>query len=201
MWLDQPGCFADRTIVNGATRTQLSRNGRIGVSEPLRIGQVLIEQGILNDQQVFEILEQQRSQGIPFGVLAQRMFDVTVGSIEHAWADQYHRMTGTIDLSQQAVDDRVLGLVSRRQAWQFEMMPLHVMPDGGELVVAATGRRLARAVTFAANRLEPIVYFRVAEPDQLRHYLQKYYPMPEVTQDMMDRARLMSWQPPESGAA
>jgi len=163
------------------------------VTEPIRIGQILVDQGVLNDQQVLEILQQQRSQGVPFGVLAERMFDVTLGSIEKAWAGQYHQITGTIDLSKQAIDERVLSLINRRQAWQFEMMPLHYMQPGGELVIAATDHRLARAVTFAANRMEPVVYFRIADAYQMRQFLQEYYPMPEITQDIKDRARSMAW--------
>ena len=63
-------------------------------SEPIRIGQILIEQGVLTEQQVFEVVQAQRNQGLPFGVLAERMFDVTVESIERAWVEQYYRFTG-----------------------------------------------------------------------------------------------------------
>ncbi len=165
------------------------------MKEHIHIGQVLVEQGILNEQQVFEILQAQRSQSLPFGVLAEQMFEVTIESIECAWAQQYHRMTGTLDLSTQTVDPQVLGLINRRQAWQFEMLPLYTQPDG-DVVVAASSRRLARAVTFAASRIKPIVYFRIAERQQLRHFLHKHYPMPEVPDALMDRVRQMSAAPP-----
>ena len=164
--------------------------GNTGVLEDtIHIGQILIEQGTLSQQQVLEILHRQRVDGIPFGVLAEHMFDVTLASIEKAWADQYHRLTGTIDLAESSIDPQVLGLIDRRQAWQFEMMPLHYGEQDRELVMAATGRRLARAVTFAVNRLKPIVYFRVAQESQLRQMLQRYYPMPEIPQEMINRAK------------
>ena len=51
----------------------------------IKIGQILIEQGVLSEQQVFEIIEAQRSTSRPFGVLAEQMFDVTLESIEAAW--------------------------------------------------------------------------------------------------------------------
>jgi hypothetical protein len=157
------------------------------MSQPIRIGQILIEQGVLSEQQVFEIIEVQKKDHLPFGVLAERMFDVTIGSIEQAWIEQYHRFTGTIDLSSQQVDDKALALLNRRQAWQFEMLPLH-FESGGELLVAASRSRLARAVTFMTARLEPVVYFRIAESAQLRKFLQQHYPMPEVPQALFDRA-------------
>ncbi len=170
------------------------------VSKPIHIGQILIEHGVLSEQQVFEVLQAQREQHKPFGVLAERMFDVTLQSMERAWVDQYCRITGEMDLSQEQIDPRVLHTINRRQAWQFEMMPLHYEP-GGELVVAASDRRLARAVTFAANRLESVVYFRVVPAKQLREYLMKHYPMPQAPQNLIEQAMEMTWLPPRAESA
>ena len=155
----------------------------------IRIGEILIEQGVLSEQQVFEILQAQRDSGTPFGVLAEHMFDVTVHSIEEAWIEQYQRFTGgMIDLEHQQVDQEALELINRRQAWQFEILPLRFEPDG-ELLMAASRNRLARAVTFVAAKLKPIVFFRVAESDHLRRFLKQHYPMPEVTDELIRRAR------------
>ena len=57
-------------------------------SQTIRIGQILVEQGVLSEQQVFEIIEAQRRRGLPFGVLAEERFDVTIESIERAWIEQ-----------------------------------------------------------------------------------------------------------------
>ena len=165
------------------------------MSDQVHIGKVLIEHGVLNEEQVFEVLEAQRRKGVPFGVLAEQMFDVTLSSIERAWIEQYHRLTGTIDLSQETIDESVLPLISRRQAWQFEMMPLRTEPSG-EIIIAAGTRRLARAVTFVANTLKPVVYFRIAEEEQLRGFLTKHYPMPQVSQQIIDRAKEFVWSAP-----
>ena len=159
------------------------------VDQSIRIGEILIEQGVLTEQQVFEVLQAQRDTGTPFGVLAERMFDVTVQSIERAWIEQYERFTGgAIDLSEQQVDERALAMINRRQAWQFEIMPLRFLPEG-ELLMAASRRRLARSVTFVTSRLKPIVFFRIAESAHLRQFLRKHYPMPEVTEELVQRAK------------
>lgn len=158
------------------------------MSNPIRIGQILVEHGVLTEQQVFEIVQRQKKDHLPFGVLAEQMFDVTIDAIEQAWIEQYHRFTGTIDLRQQQVDAEALKLINRRQAWQFEVLPLH-FETGGELLVAASRRRLARAVTFLASQLEPVVFVRIAESNQLRDFLQKHYPMAEVPQELIERAR------------
>jgi len=169
-------------------------------NEPVRIGQILIEQGVLSEQQVFEIAEAQATHRKPFGVLAEEMFDVTVDSIEQAWVEQYARFTGSLDLENEQVDVDVLKLLNRRQAWQFEMLPLRLVGDG-ELLVAASRHRLARAVTFAAQHIDAAVYFRIADSKQLRLFLQKHYPMPEVSEDLMERARKLAWPGRDEHAA
>jgi hypothetical protein len=162
-------------------------------AQEIRIGDILVEQGILSDQQVFEITQAQKNNGLPFGVLAERLFEVSVDSVEQAWIEQYYRCNGVMDLSHQEVDARALKLINRRQAWQFEILPLRFEATG-ELLVAASRARLARAVTFAANRIRPTAYFRLAESQQLRQFLRKHYPMPEVSQEVLRRARDLAHQ-------
>jgi len=157
----------------------------------IRIGEVLIQQGVLSEQQVFEIIQAQKQKPTPFGVLAERMFDVTVDSIESAWIEQYHRATGTIDLSQQKFDEDALRLINRRQAWQFEMLPIAFEPTG-ELLIAASRRRLARAVTFVAKRVDRVAFFRIAESQQLRTFLQQHFPMPDVSEELLRQAQVLS---------
>jgi len=158
--------------------------------QPIKIGQILIEQGVLSEQQVFEILQAQHKRQLPFGVLAEEMFDVTLGSIEDAWVEQYHRFTGTIDLDEVEVDAEALRSINRRQAHQFELLPIRFEP-GGELLLAASKRRLARAVTFATKTVERVAFFRVAESEQLKSFLQVHYPMPEVSDELIEQARRM----------
>ena len=158
------------------------------MSQPVRIGEILIEQGVLNEQQVLEIVQAQKRLRLPFGLVAERLHDVTLESIERAWAEQYHRFTGTLDLETQAIDPEATRLITRRQAWQFEILPIG-FDEAGELVIAASRGRLARAVTFVAGRLEPVAYFRIAEEAQLRGLLREHYPMPEVSPEMLDKAR------------
>ena len=61
--------------------------------------------------------------------------------------------------------------------------------ETGELLLAAATDRLARAVTFVARQLEPVVYLRVADVQQVRQYLQVHYPMPEVPEELIRQAR------------
>lgn len=161
------------------------------VPQVVRIGQILIERGVMSEQQVFEVLQEQKRRGVPFGVLAEELFEVTVQSIEDAWIEQYVRFTGTLNLEDVRVDATALKLINRRQAWQFEILPLRYEPTG-ELLMAASRRRLARAVTFAAHRIEPVVYFRIAQSEQLREFLREHYPMPEVSDELLRKATAMT---------
>ncbi len=158
---------------------------------PLQIGQILVEHGVLTQQQAFEIAAAQKQRRKPFGVLAEEMFDVTVDSIEEAWVEQYHRFTGTIDLDEQKIDERALRTIHRRQAWQFEMAPVR-FEKNGELLIAADRSRLARAVTFATRTLEVPTYFRIAESQQLRSFLRRHFPMPEVSDELIALAKRMT---------
>ncbi len=160
-------------------------------SPPLKLGEILVQQGVLSEQQVFEVLQEQKRRPAPFGVLAERMFDVTIRSIEDAWVEQYHRFTGTLDLNEVEFDAEALRLLHRRQAHQFELLPIR-FEAGGELLLAATRQRIARAVTFATANLDRVAFFRVAERDQLRAFLQKHYPMPEVSDELIAHARRLA---------
>lgn len=162
-----------------------------GSRQGMRLGEILIERGLLSEQQVFEITQVQKKQPLPFGVLAERMFDVTIESIEQAWIEQYHRFTGTLDLNEVTFDDSALKLINRRQAWQFQILPVRFENDG-QLLVAASRSRLARAVTFATRRIEQDVFLRIAESEQLREFLKDHFPMPEVSAELLEQARRLA---------
>ena len=57
--------------------------------------------------------------------------------------------------------------------------------------MAASRHRLARSVAFVANRLEPVVFFRIADSQQLRGFLKEHYPMPEGSGELLRRAAEM----------
>lgn len=145
-------------------------------SDTYRIGELLVEQGVMTSQQVVKVLEAQRRLHQPFGVIAESMFEVTLQSIEQAWTEQYVRRTGRLDLRDVRVEGIALNMVTRRQAWQFQMLPLH-FDEEGDLLIAAGRSRLPRAVTFAAHRLPCTAYFRVASDRQMERFLQRYFPL------------------------
>ena len=68
-----------------------------------------------------------------------------------------------VDPTAEAICKDALLAVSRRQAWQFRVMPLRF--EDGELIVATTAEHLARALRFASRCLAVPCYFVIAEAD------------------------------------
>jgi hypothetical protein len=141
----------------------------------LRLGELLIKSGVLDERQVQHILDRQQRTGEPFGLLAERLFNVDPALIEVAWAQQYASLTRTVDPDVEAYDPEALRLVTRRQAWQFRVLPIRFEP--GELMIATTQAHLRRALRFATNVIGIPVFFVMAEPEALGRALCRHYPL------------------------
>ena len=144
----------------------------------LKIGEVLVQQGVISADQVAEILEAQQTSGRPFGDLAERMFGVKPEDVEQAWITQYISYDTEIDLESQYIDTEVLKVINRRQAWQFRILPIRQHEESGEIVAATSKEFLRRAVNFAWRQMRDPVYFMVTRRPQLEDFLMKHYPWP-----------------------
>ncbi|MCC6908513.1 MAG: hypothetical protein IT430_11265 [Phycisphaerales bacterium] len=142
----------------------------------LRLGELLVQLGHLTEEQVEEILEAQRQGGRPFGYLAEKLFGLSVSEIEGAWAKQYEMMTGTVDLGRERIDREVGSLLSRRQAWQFGIIPLR--RHGNELLMGTTVEHLPRAVRFVTWHIDEPVSFVIATPASVEAMLKVHYSLP-----------------------
>lgn len=158
--------------------------GRGSVRMQGRLGQLLVQSGVLSEHQVKKVLEHQQTSGEPFGLLSEQLFGVDPSAIEEAWARQYARITRTIDPELEVFEDRAKDLITRRQAWQFHILPIRF--DGDELMIATTQEHLRRALRFAVNVIGVPVFFVMAEAEAMDKALTKHYAWPEMT----DRAGL-----------
>ncbi len=140
------------------------------------LGHLLVRNGVLDQRQVRRALEEQSRTGVPFGVACEQLFSVDPRDIEDAWADQYAGLTRTVDLAVEALDSTALGVVERRQAWQFGVFP--VRWDGGELMVATTSDLLVRAHRFMSTHRREPVFFVMTSHRGLVEALQRAYPLP-----------------------
>lgn len=151
----------------------------------IQIGQLLVEQGVLSQEQVQEILELQKVSHRPFGDLAERLYGIDPRAVEDAWVEQYLRTVGVVDLSDQKIDSECLRLLNRRQAWQFHTLPTN--REHSNLNVATCAEQLVRAVNFSTRKFQEPVYFLIAERKQLREFLMKHYPVPSFIAQLADK--------------
>ncbi len=146
------------------------KNGRT-----LLLGEVLVEQGLLSESDVFEILEEQLASGRPFGEIAERLFKISTEAIEEAWAYQYSFNAPTIDPVTFVPRSEAKDLVSARQAWQFRCLPMNL--EGDTLVLATSPKYLHRALKFATRVLDRPAYFMMTTEARLAAALSEHYPL------------------------
>ncbi|MEM7229495.1 MAG: hypothetical protein AAF432_11850 [Planctomycetota bacterium] len=147
----------------------------------VQLGQLLVQAGVMSQDQIEAALLEQARSGEPLGLICERRFSVAPDVIENAWADQYAQLTRTVDPATEYVDFETLELVSRRQAWQFGLIPMRF--DGTELVLVTTQANLRRALRFANNILGVPAYFVLADPEALGQALARHYPITGLKAD------------------
>ncbi|MCA3005296.1 MAG: hypothetical protein IOD15_08015 [Phycisphaerales bacterium] len=155
----------------------------------LRLGEILVKRGVMTTEQVERVLIAQRSRRETFGILAEELFGIDPRVLEEAWAEQYELVTAKVDPRTERTDPTVLKTLSRRQAWQFRMIPLRY--DGREVMICTSREHLPRALRFAYKHYGPSCYFVLSEPELLIDGLQLLYPLPGGA----DQASLMLAEP------
>ncbi len=157
----------------------------------LRLGGILVARGVLDAEMLEMILEQQRRTGEPLGPLAVRMAGACPRAIEDAWNWQYARRARRLDPETECIEPRALAAVSRRQAWQFRVLPIRF--EGPDLLLVTIESRLRRALGFAANVLGTPVQVVLSTPRQLGGGLCTHYPWPGMTPEAILEDGLDDW--------
>lgn len=143
-----------------------------------RLGEHLVRQGLLTEAEVQIALGIQHRTGEPFGVLAERLFDLTPGEVERAWVEQYLSYGTRINLDDANTDPASLRYLTTRQAWQFALLPIG--REDGLLTMATCEQRLPAAAAFVWRRMREPVYLVVATAEQLHRHLMQRYPWPAM---------------------
>lgn len=146
----------------------------------IRLGEILVERGVLTAAQVEAVLSEQSETHRPFGAIVERRFGVAAAQIEEAWSQQYSSLTDHVDARSEATDPEALKLVSARQAWQFKLVPLR-FGEHDELIIVTTSEHLRRAFRFVSRVLERPALVLLTEPGMLGDALVSHYPMPGLS--------------------
>ncbi len=140
-----------------------------------KFGSLLVSQNLITNEQRLEILEMQKTCAKPFGLLAENLFNVHPRDTQRVWLMQYMSVATRINLCSYHVDTRYLSLMSKRQAWQFKLMP--VAFTQGCLLLATTEQNLARAHRFATKHIDlPFIFVIAKDQTDLELGLEKSYP-------------------------
>jgi len=141
----------------------------------VRLGDILVERGVLTCEQRGRVLEQQRVSGRPFGLLADERYAAWPRDVEWAWATPYASRAEWVDPDTARPGPEALEALDARQAWQFGIVPVGI--DGDGLVLATTEDRLARALRFAGWRIGMPSRFVMCDEDQMFELISRHYPM------------------------
>ncbi|MFO0894975.1 MAG: hypothetical protein U0574_08495 [Phycisphaerales bacterium] len=150
-----------------------------------RIGERLVLKGAITRVQLAAALERQGECCQPLGLICEEMFGVPPTVVEDAWAEQYAELTAGLDPELQRFDEECVRLVTRRQAWQFAVLPLRW--EEGATVVATLPQRLARAHRFMARIVPGPILPLMAEAPELAEALMRHHPFPGMTESMLIR--------------
>lgn len=153
--------------------------------QTLKLGDLLVQQGVLTAEQRDQILDAQRLRRRPFGVLAEDMFGVCPAAVERAWAEQFSALAECVDPRTFDADAHAIAAIDRRQAWQFKVLPLRA--DSNSMLLCTTKDHLVRAMRFAGWKLGHSCQFVLAEAKSLGEALVHHYPMAGMTPEMIAR--------------
>jgi len=152
-----------------------------------RIGERLVHMGVLTAEQLTAALERQEGTGQPLGLICEEMHGIDPRVVESAWADQYAELVADLEPRLRTFDPECQRLVSRRQAWQFAVLPLRY--ESGALVVATIAPRLTQARRFLSTVVPGGVVLLVTDPTSLSRALGRHYPFPGMDAQMLMRDR------------
>ena len=145
----------------------------------MRIGELLVRQGAMTEEQVDQVLVEQAKSTLPFGAICEQLFGVSPEIVESCWVEQYTALTGSLIPDFNNCDPTVLNTVTSRQAWQFRVVPLRW--EDGALVLATTSDHLQRALRFATQVMPVPVFFVLTNTAELGDALSRHYPIPGLT--------------------
>lgn len=151
----------------------------------MKIGELLVQNGILTQGQVDRAAAEQVASGEPFGVVCERLFGVHPKVVEGAWAQQYASLVAKVPARLDEVDLDAEQSITRRQAWQFRCAPLRYEED--QLVVATCVPALPRALRFATTHIAAPVFFVLVTPEELAAHLTRRFPMIGMDEEIVRR--------------
>lgn len=137
------------------------------------IGQIMIEQGVLDAEQVGQVLANQREREQPFGRIAQDLFGISEVCVLTALAEQVALRSPEASLATEHFDPQALRLISAKDAWDQLVLPIRW--EDGELLCATTEETLPAAIAMLSAQLDCPFHFAIAEMRPLEEFIANLY--------------------------
>ena len=137
-----------------------------------RLGQILVDLGYLNEDQLWDVLEEQKqSPGEVIGRVAARMGLVTESQLSDALAEQWGMQV--INLKDTTITPKVLELVPETMASIYKIMPVSL--KNNVLTVAMADPQNIGALDDLRNFLGYDVRGAVSNPGDIQAAIERYY--------------------------
>ena len=151
-----------------------------------KLGQILIDLGYLTDDQLWDVLEEQKQSSGLIGQVAVRMGFVTDGQVTEALAEQWGMPV--INLSETNIPVAVLDLVPQTMAEIYKIMPVSLRGD--VLTVAMADPQNVGALDDLRNFLGNEVRGAVSSLADVEEAIAKYYAdREESIEDVIEELR------------
>jgi type IV pilus assembly protein PilB len=137
-----------------------------------RLGQILVDLGYLNEDQLWDVLEEQKqSPGEVIGRVAIRMGLVTDAQVSEALAEQWGMQV--VNLKETTIPAKVLELVPETMASIYKIMPVSL--KNNVLTVAMADPQNIAALDDLRNFLGYDVRGAVSNPADIQAAIERYY--------------------------
>src|SRR6516165_9848132 len=137
-----------------------------------RLGQILVDLGYINEDQLWDILEEQKqSPGEVIGRVAVRMGLVTEAQLSEALAEQWGMLV--VNLKETTITPKVLELVPETMASIYKIMPVSL--KNNVLTVAMADPQNIAALDDLRNFLGYDVRGAVSNPADIQAAIERYY--------------------------
>jgi len=137
------------------------------------IGHILVEQGVLSDEQVVQVISTQLERAEVFGKLAEEMFGISEQVVLEALSVQVARRSPQASLCAETFDPQCLQMISAKDAWDRLVLPIRW--EDGELLCATTIETLSAAIDLLQTQLECGFHFTIAEMRPLEEFIANLY--------------------------
>lgn len=139
----------------------------------VRFGELLKRITPLNQQDVEDILEEQKSSGLRFGEIAMSWGLCEPEHVWRAWCEQTGNRIERIDLDRVGVDATAISVLPRESAIALQAIPIRAFDQLVVIALADPSQQLA--IRSAVNTPDREIKFVTADPRDLDWAIQTYY--------------------------